>query len=306
MKATNAPHQPPPDSVVPVERARGRLWLSLAAAGGLGLLELFRLRFQHRKVYKPSPLPPAVHHDLHLEDIQFPSKNGAQLHGWWLPHARPKGSILFCHGNKGNLTTQVDALEKLQTLQMNILAFDYQGYGESEGSPSEKALLGDGRAAYDYLVREKGEDPSRILIFGHSLGGAVAIDLAYHRPEAAGLVAQSTFTCLKDMAKHGYPRLPMHLITSDHFKSIERVPHIGMPKLFVHGLEDKVIPWQFGHRLFETAAPPRRWLEIRGGGHRDLPFRGSLRYLWELVLFRNECLDNRLMVDFPPQSKENK
>ncbi len=266
---------------------------SLLVAGGIGALELLRGRFQHANTFLPERYPDGLWHPenygLPVEDVWFESADGLRLHGWWIAHRRARGTVLFCHGNAGNITHRIGAYRFLRRTGLNVLTFDYRGYGRSEGRPSERGVCADARSAHDFLVRELGEDPSRILLFGHSLGGAIAIDTALHRP-VAGLVSQSTFVDLREMARERYPRLPLHLAARSSFKSIRKVAALDLPKLFIHGTSDETIPFSHGQRLFEEAAGPKEWYAIQGAGHNDVHRHGGLRYLWKLVRFSRRAL----------------
>jgi pimeloyl-ACP methyl ester carboxylesterase len=226
-----------------------------------------------------------------VEDVWFESEDATRLHGWWIAHPHAWGTLLYCHGNNGNVTHRIDALLDLRRLAMNIFAFDYRGYGRSAGVPSEAGLYRDVRAAWDHLVAERAVRPSSILLFGHSLGGAVAIDGALHR-EVGGLVVQSSFTHVRDMARTVYPGVPLHFIARSQFRSIEKVSRLTMPKLFIHGTEDPTVPYALGRRLFETAAAPKEWYEVPGAGHSELHRRGGLRYFGRLQKFARLCLSS--------------
>ena len=266
---------------------------SLAVVGGLGLLEMARQRFQHNHMFAPTLYPQGLwepdEHGLELEDVYFTSENGTRLHGWWIPHRDAVMTVVYCHGNSGNLSERVDVFRQLLRLKVNIFAFDYQGYGRSDGNPSEDAVFADVRSALDHVAGERGIPWQRIVLFGHSLGGAIAIDGALNRPEIAGLVVQSSLTQASDMAKHFYPDLPLHWISRNAFQSIEKVPHLQMPKLFIHGRSDLTVPFEQGERLFEAAAGPKTWLPISRAGHNDVHLWGGLRYFSHLTRFGREA-----------------
>ena len=171
---------------------------------------------------------------------------------------------------------------------MNVFAFDYRGYGRSEGEPSEDGLFRDVRAAYDQLTGPLCQLPGSVVLFGHSLGGAVAIDAALHR-EVAGLVVQSSFTQMRDMARTVMPWGPLGFIARNEFRSIAKVGLIEAPKLFIHGTDDPTVPLEMGRRLFEAAADPKDWYEIARGGHNDVYRQGGLRYFWRLQRFFRQC-----------------
>ncbi|MEM9406170.1 MAG: alpha/beta hydrolase [Acidobacteriota bacterium] len=260
-----------------------------------GVAGMARHRFQHSQMFLPEKYPTGIWepqtYGVPAEDVWFESSDGVQLHGWWIPFKRARGTVLYCHGNAGNITNRIGVYRFLRRLRLNVLTYDYRGYGRSDGAPSEKGLYLDAQAAHDFLTESVGESNERIVLFGHSLGGAVAIDLATQR-EAAGLVVQSSFTDLREMAKVRFRSLPMHLITRNHFRSLSKVPTIDIPKLFIHGTQDETIPFAVGQSLYEAAAEPKEWFPIEHAGHNDVYRFGGVRYLWKLVRFCRSCLSH--------------
>lgn len=275
-------------------RSKGRKLLGLTAmAGGVGALGYLRNRWQQRKLFGPDRYPegevdPAAL-GLEVEDRSFSAGPGVELHGWWIPRRLALGTVLYCHGSSGSIAHQVEVLAALRQLRTNIFAFDYRGYGRSTGEPSEAGLFLDARAAWDHLVAELGVRPEEIILFGHSLGGAVAIDCALDRV-AAGLVVESTFTQVRDMARASYPGLPLHLVARNQFRSIHKVGRLTLPKLFLHGGADERVPPELGRRLYEAAAEPKEMYIVPGAGHNDLHRQGGLRYLRRISRFRSRCL----------------
>lgn len=268
---------------------------SLALAGTVGLLEHLRYRFQHSHTYYPSQYPtgiwdPSVY-GVPVDDVWFESEDGVALHGWWMGHPQAMATVVFCHGNTGSIGDWVGLYPKLSRLKVNLFVFDYRGYGRSAGQPHESGLFADVRAALDYVHEQKNIDWSKIILFGHSLGGAVATDGALHRP-IAGLVVQASFTQTKDMARVVYPNWPVHLVTRNQFRSIEKVPQLEMPKLFIHGTEDGTIPYEIGRELFEAAAEPKDWYEVPRAGHNDVDKHGGICYFRYLRKFFKRCLAN--------------
>lgn len=265
---------------------------SLIAAGTVGLLEVARSRYQSGQVYHPTRHPAGQwdpsEEGLRYEDVDFQSEDGTKLHGWWFHHDNAEMSLVYCHGNRGSIADRVDTFAQLLRLKVNVFAFDYRGYGKSEGSPSEQGVFADARAAIDHVANVRTEGLGDVLLFGHSLGGAIAIDAALHRP-VSGLVVQSSFTQLADMARHRHPDLPMHWIVRNEFRSIEKVPHLEMPKLFIHGGADQTVPFEHGRALYEAAAAPKDFLSIGKADHNDLHLWGSLRYFSHLIRFRRRC-----------------
>lgn len=278
------------------ESGSGWLGLSLAAAGlfgGLGLADLLFRRFQHRQTFGPTRFPQGSW-DPHREgvpvhNILFPSEDGVRLHGWWLRRPEALGTVLYFHGSGGHLGEHVEALQALSRLPVHVFAFDYRGYGRSEGEPSEEGLYRDGRAALRHLMRELEQPPQTVLLYGHSLGGAVAIDTALHHP-AAGLVVQSSFTDVKGMARALFPSLPLHWVARNGFRSIDKVGRLELPKLFVHGTADTKVPSHHSRALFEAAEQPKELFFVEGADHGDLLRRGGLSYLERLERFLAECV----------------
>lgn len=279
-------------------RADSRRWLNLslppvAAALTLGAGHLLRNRFQHQQTFLPGRYPHGIWepspYGLPAEDVWFESPDGERLHGWWIPHPKARGTLLYCHGNTGSLGEQVKTLLHLRRLRVDVLAFDYRGYGRSSGRPTEKGVYLDVRAAYDLLVGRLGRRAEDILLFGHSLGGAVAIDCALDRP-VAGLVVQASFTDTRQLARAIFPGKPMHLFARRHFRSIDKVGRLEMPKLFIHGSEDGAIPQDHGERLFEAAAEPKELYLVPRAGHNDVHRHGGFGYLRRLGRFRDVCI----------------
>lgn len=265
---------------------------SLAVVGGLGALEVLRSRFQQSQVFLPDRYPNGIWDPspfgLPAEDVWFHAEDGVELHGWWIPHPRAGGTILFCHGNTGSIAHRIGLFRYLRRLKVNLLAFDYRGYGRSEGEPSEKGLYRDVRAAYRHLMGPLGQEPERLLLFGHSLGGAVAIDAAQDCP-AAGLIVQSSFTDVRAMARSFFPQLPIHLLARNQFRSAEKVGGLALPKLFIHGTADGTVPLNLGRELFARAAEPKELMEVPNAGHNDLHRHGGVAYFRRLNRFRKAC-----------------
>lgn len=266
---------------------------SLAVVGGLSALDLLRARYQRSQVFLPTRYPigewDPLRHALLYQDVWFKSEDGVELHGWWIEHPHARMTVVYCHGNTGCIADRIEILQQMRRLRVNVFAFDYRGYGRSAGTPGEKGLFADVRAACDWVRDVAGIGLDRVILFGHSLGGAVAIDGALHRP-VAGLVVQSSFTQLRDMARACYRNLPMHLIARNEFRSIDKVAHLSMPKMFVHGMDDETVPFAMGEQLHAAAGHPKHWYPVAGAGHNDVPQRGRVGYLLTLRRFSQACL----------------
>ena len=263
----------------------------LLAAGGAGAY--LRGRFQKSQVFWPQRYPNGIWEPAQFgvpaQDVFFESADGVKLHAWWVPRKKALGTVLYCHGNTGNISTRIGALAQFRRLRMNVFAFDYRGYGRSKGEPSEAGVFRDVQAAYDQITGPLSQRPGSVILFGHSLGGAIAIDAALHR-EVAGLVVQSSFTQVRDMARAVMPWGPLGLIARNEFRSIAKVGLIAAPKLFIHGSDDPTVPLEMGRRLFEAAADPKEWYEIARAGHNDVYHQGGWRYFWRLQRFFRRCV----------------
>jgi len=276
------------------------LGVSLAAigvAGGVGLADLFLRRFQHQQTYGPTRFPDGSwdphQRGVPVRNVFFQSLDGVRLHGWWLPREEARGTLIFFHGSAGNLGGHVEALQALSRLPVSLFAFDYRGYGRSDGGPSEEGLFQDGRAALRYVIEELGQPAAKVLLYGHSLGGAVAIETALQPPGGAGLVVQSSFTDVKNMARALFPSLPLHWVARNQFRSIHKVARLELPKLFVHGTADQKVPPDHTRALFEAASEPKDLFWVEGAEHGDVHRRGGLAYLQRLERFLDECLEGR-------------
>jgi fermentation-respiration switch protein FrsA (DUF1100 family) len=208
------------------------------------------------------------------EDCHFATTDGVRLHGWRVTVEEPLCELLYFHGNAGNVSYRVDFIERLSRLPANVTVIDYRGYGRSQGRPTEEGLYRDADAAYRFLCDECSVDPGRIVLFGKSLGGAVAIELAT-RVDCAGLIAQSTFTHNHDMARTMVPFAPMHLLVRRQFDSLARIAQIAIPKLLVHGRGDRLIPYEMGRRLFAAAPEPKRFFDLGSLDHNDVMLAGA-------------------------------
>jgi pimeloyl-ACP methyl ester carboxylesterase len=200
-----------------------------------------------------------------FEDVWF-----GGLHGWWVPAtSRPRrGHVLFLHGNAGNVGDRVPHVELLAGAGFDVLAFDYRGYGRSDGRPNEQGTYRDARAALDVLLARDGVQPERVIYLGESLGGAIALELALSAPPA-GLVLQSTFTSIRDMARLHYPFVPRAAVP-DAYPSLRLIAGLRAPLLFLHGDRDEIVPLMYGEALFEAAPEPKTMHVLRGVAHNDV------------------------------------
>jgi len=243
------------------------IFIAIAYAAIVTVLFLF----QSRLVYFPnidrelSVTPQA--YGLDFESVNLPTEDGETLHAWWVPAKDARGTILFFHGNAGNISHRIDYLRMFRKLGYATLIFDYRGYGNSTGSPSEAGTDRDAAAAWRWLTQTRGLRPEEIVYAGESLGAAVASGLAVRHPPRA-LVLLSTFTSVPDLGAKIYPFIPVRLISRYSYDNRAHVRQIKVPVLVAHSRDDDIVPFAHGRRVFEAANEPKQFLEM-SGGHND-------------------------------------
>ncbi len=213
---------------------------------------------------------------LSFEDIYFTTQDRIKLNGWFIKSEENKGTLLFFHGNAGNISHRLDKIMTFHNLGLNVFIIDYRGYGKSEGVPTERGVYQDAEAAYDYLGTQKNFNSKQIIVYGESLGGAIAIDLATKR-EFAGLIADSTFTSISDMA-NASSSISVGSLISTKMDSVDKIKNVSAPKLIIHSIDDDIIPFYMGKKLFDEAPVPKGFLKIRGG-HNDGYFRSKAVFI---------------------------
>lgn len=235
-------------------------WLAL-----LALVWLFLRWFEWRSVFIPYRQVENTPADFRLpfEDVTFTTADGVKLNGWYLPQSNAKLTVLFCHGNAGNISHRYEKLLILHDLGVNVFIFDYRGYGRSEGWPSEQGTYNDALAACDWLRQKKSIAPERIVVHGESLGCAVAVELARQQP-VRGLVLESGFASVPEMARAIYPWLPMHWLCRIRYDSLSKIGSVKAPLLSLHSREDEIVPFSQAERLFAAAPGPKKMVELRG------------------------------------------
>lgn len=241
------------------------VWIILIIVGVCGLGVGIFLIFQSNYIYYPgrhmAAFPDSM--GLYFENISLLTADGVRLSGWFVPCENARATVLFCHGNGGNMSHRLETIELLQRLGLDTFIFDYRGFGHSEGKPSESGTYKDVEAAWRYLVDEHEVQPDRIIVFGSSLGGAIAAYLAgSHEPGA--LIIESTFTSIPDVAARRYPYLPTRLLMRFKYNTAEYLSRVVCPVMIIHSREDEMIPFECGERLFEIAMEPKKFLEITG------------------------------------------
>ncbi|MCK5481725.1 MAG: alpha/beta hydrolase [Gammaproteobacteria bacterium] len=204
---------------------------------------------------------------LDFEPLTLTTRDNEQLDAWFVPANQARGVVLFCHGNAGNISHRLDSIRLFHEFGLSVLIFDYRGYGQSTGKPTEKGTYRDADAAWDYLVEQRGIPPEQIILFGRSLGASITADLAT-RQTAAGVILESAFTSVPDVAAQLYAWLPVRWLSRYQYDTRKKLANIHSPVLIVHSRDDEIIPYSNGERLFEAANEPKQFLELRGG-HND-------------------------------------
>jgi len=216
--------------------------IAIIVTGAYILFIGFLFVFQSRYIYFPERIllanPGSV--GLDFENVSFETEDGVRLSGWFILKENARGVVLFCHGNAGNISHRLESIQIFHRLRLSVFIFDYRGYGQSEGRPTEQGTYADAKAAWRYLVEERRINPNEIIVFGRSLGGAVASQLAQsHAPGA--LIVESAFTSLPDIAATIYPYLPVRLLLRFKYNTVEYITKVGRPVLVVHSRDDEII-----------------------------------------------------------------
>jgi alpha-beta hydrolase superfamily lysophospholipase len=227
--------------------------------------------------------------DYPVDEHWVTLSSGQKLHAWWMKADDPNApAVLYLHGARWNLTGSVTRIDRWRKLGFSVFAVDYRGFGKSSDvAPSEQYAYEDAEAAWDYLAKLA---PGRKrLIVGHSLGGAIATELARRRPDASGLVLEATFTSVREMIDHSpWGFLPVGLILTQNFDTLSKIGDVKMPVLVTHGTRDSIVPVEMGERLFNAANAPKKFIKVEGAGHHNLSgvafdqYRKALRELFNL------------------------
>lgn len=240
--------------------------LALAAVMAAGLVALLGLAYfrQESLIFFPDRHVRFTPADLGMAfgDVRLETSDGVTLAAWWVPAPQGRGALIFSHGNAGNMGDRVGKLRLFHDLGLSVLAFDYRGYGASQGKPSEEGTAHDMDAAVAHVRDSRGVPLDRTVFYGESLGGAVVIEAATRFPPAA-LVAESTFTSARAMARRHYPFVPPALVRVG-YDSLSRVRRLACPTLFLHGPADTIVPFEMGEALFRAAPEPKRFATLVG------------------------------------------
>ena len=263
-----------------VRRVKGHfvsiIWIIIIIVGTYvaftGLIFIFQSSFIYYPERTISTDPSNI--GLSFKNVSFETTDRVKLFGWFIPCDGARGVILFCHGNAGNISHRLDSIQIFHRLGLDVLIFDYRGYGQSEGKPSEIGTYLDAEAAWQYLVKERQVMPDKIIVFGRSLGGAVVAHQARtHKPGA--LILESTFTSVPDLAANVYPFLPVKLMSLFKYDTAGYLKGVTCPILIVHSPDDEMMPYKHGQRLFEAANEPKEFLEISGSHNEGFIISGK-------------------------------
>ncbi len=270
-------------------RAAGRAALRILAL--LAVVAATMLLFERRLIYFPLRAHEVTPQQLGMayEELELRAEDGVRLHGWFLPVKGSRLTLLVCHGNGGNISHRLDrALLAQAHLGTDVLLFDYRGYGRSDGRPDEEGTYRDARAAWRWLLT-KGVAPGRIVIFGESLGSAVALQLALENGGARALVLESPFASIPAMARAVYPFLPVWPLVRTRYDNLSKIGRLRLPLLVLHGERDDIVPFAQGRRVFEAAPEPKRFWAIPGAHHNDTYVVGGEPYWRALRQFLDEA-----------------
>jgi fermentation-respiration switch protein FrsA (DUF1100 family) len=272
----------------------------VALTVGYGAVVGLAFAFQDQLLFQPSRRLIATpdRAGMAYETVRLPTDDGETLHGWWIPAAdvsreTPSSETatpthLFFHGNAGNISGRLESVQQFHRLGLNVLIFDYRGYGQSTGTPSEQGLYTDARACWQYLTETREVAPEDIVLFGRSMGGGPATWLATQQAPGA-LILESVFTNVPDVGAHHYPFLPVRALATNQFDNESRVAEIDAPTLHIHSRNDRVVPFELGRQVYHAAAAPKQFLEIEGG-HNDGFLVSEETYLETIDAFLAEHL----------------
>lgn len=262
---------------------------------------------QNRFIFLPSPKVEVTpeQFNLHYQDVWLPvttdSGKVERMHGWWIPANQSESKILlYFHGNGINIGANVARANYFHQLGFSVLLIDYRGYGRSDGGfPTELTVYQDASIAWNYLVQQRQVKPEQIFIYGHSLGGAIAIDLGLQHPEAAGLIVESSFTSMQEMADlKGWSRVfPVNLLLTQRFDSIAKVKSLKLPVLFTHGTFDQRVPFQMSQTLFAVAPEPKQLVLFPGANHNNVAEIAGPQYLQAVQRFMERVQAQERLVE---------
>lgn len=245
---------------------------------------------QNRLIFKPTltinttPADQGMTYEDVWLSVMTPQGKTEQVHGWWInPNSYPEKVLLYLHGIGGNVSYNLGTIQTFYNQGFSVLIIDYRGYGRSKGQfPTESEIYRDSQVAWDYLTQERKMKPQNIFIYGHSLGGAVAIDLGVRKPHAAGVIVENTFTSMTDMIDHSgfiYKLFPSKLLLHQRFDSLAKLSLLKVPLLLIHGTSDRKVPYFMSETLFEAANVPKKLLLVEDAGHLDISSIAPEKYV---------------------------
>ncbi len=286
----------------------------LVGSVGLGVIAYLSLCValiwgQNRLILKPSFSINTTPNELGMsyEDVWLPVKNDqgkiGKVHGWWInPNPHPKKVLLYLHGVGGNVSYNLSTVQTYYDQGYSILIIDYRGYGLSKGQfPREAEIYRDSQIAWDYLTEERQIKPQNIFIYGHSLGGAVAINLAVRQPDAAGVIVENTFTSMMDMIDHSgflYQLFPSKLLLHQRFDSLGKLSSLKVPLLLIHGTSDRTVPHTMSATLFQAATVPKKLVLVEGADHNNISAVAPEKYIKSLQEFEKLVTQNQTHLTF--------
>lgn len=262
-------------------------------------------RAAHRAIFIPSSImnrDPSCY-QLPFEDVFFSTKDGLTLHGWYIEKPQAIATLLFLHGNAGNISNRLEELLLLHKIDLNVFIIDYRGYGKSHGRPSIQGLCDDAVGAYRYLIEDRKVAPEQIVCFGRSLGGAIAVHLA-SRYQLGALILASTFSSMQDVIAAVFPSKLVWLLQKLNplnLSPISNIDAIRCPLLVVHGEKDTLLPSSLGKKLYDVATTSKMWYIIPNAGHNDIFIRGGKKYWYLLKAFILKTIQRRDVSNFTPQ-----
>lgn len=240
-------------------------WILLSIAAGYVVLVVLMYFMQSSLIYHPQKsiwaTPSSV--GLQYEDVNFQTDDGVTLHGWFVPNDSTDLTVLYFHGNAGNISGRLQTIQLLHQLGLNVFIFDYRGYGKSEGSPSEEGTYQDASAAWEYLTTNRQLADSSIVVMGRSLGGSVAAWLSARENPAVSII-ESTFISATELGADLYPWLPVRWMIKYDYNTLGNIKQVESPIFMAHSRDDQVVPYHHGQKLFEFADEPKTFVELRG------------------------------------------
>jgi uncharacterized protein len=283
---------------MPIAFTQARRWLSLkslacivaALVGIYALAIVLLLVFEDRILYDPTPEVRSLT-GCTVKNIELRAADGTAIHGLWFPREHTQGAVLILHGRQGNLGDDFgpdDLAGWHNEVGVSAFIFSYPGYGKSGGAPSEAGCYAAAEAAYAWLTKTQHVPPAEVLLYGRSLGSAVAVDVASRHPHRA-LLLVTPFTSLPDVADSRFPLLPTQLLMRNRFPSRSKIADCTQPLLIVHGTEDRLVPFAMGKELFEAANEPKRFVPVAGAHHENVitpEFFATIRLFLEDVEMR--------------------